>query len=119
MPACVGGRAPRPGFLERQVGHDRGGDAGGDAADGRSARGRRGGRCCSTHHRQRDADVELASLVEDRHRRRAGLERHLRRLLDDRTVHHRIGERDADLDRVGAGRGDGAHGVLPTRQARR
>ena len=31
------------------------------------------------------------------------------------TVHHRIGERDADLDGVGAGGGDGAHDVEPTR----
>ena len=35
---------------------------------------------------------------QDRHRRRPGLERPLRRLLDDRAVHHRIAERDADLD---------------------
>ena len=59
----------------------------------------------------------VARLVEDRHRRGAGLERDLRRLLDDRTVHHRIAERDADLDGVGTGGGGGADRVLPARVA--
>ena len=47
--------------------------------------------------------------------RRAEVERALRRLLDGGAVHHRIGERDADLDRVGAGVGDGPHDVEPPR----
>ena len=41
------------------------------------------------------------------------VERPLRRLLDGRAVHHRVGERDADLDGVGAGGGDRAHDVEP------
>ena len=32
-----------------------------------------------------------------------GVEREPRRLLDHAAVHHGIGERDPDLDRVGAG----------------
>ena len=47
--------------------------------------------------------------------RRAEVERAPRRLLDGEAVHHRIGERDADLDGVGAGVGDGAHDVEPAR----
>src|SRR5207253_1339019 len=37
----------------------------------------------------------------------------LRRRLDDRAVHHRIGERDADLDGVRARRGDRLHHLRP------
>ena len=71
------------------------------------------------HRRQRDPDVEAGRLVEDRRWRRAGIEGGLRRLLDHRAVHHRVGERDADLDGVGAGRRGGAHGVDPARDSRR
>ena len=46
-------------------------------------------------------------------RRGAELERPLRRLLDRAAVHHRVGERDADLDGVGAGVGHGPHDVEP------
>ena len=53
------------------------------------------------HRRERDADVEAGRLVEDRRWRRPGVECGLRCLLDDRAVHHRVGERDADLDGVG------------------
>ena len=56
------------------------------------------------HHRDRDAGVEVGQLVDDRRRRRADVERALRCLLDRAAVHHRIRERDADLDRVGARR---------------
>ncbi len=36
-----------------------------------------------------------------------------RRFLDHRPVHHGVGERDADLDRIGAGRHHGGEGLLP------
>ena len=55
------------------------------------------------------------TVVDDARRRRAEVERALRRLLDRAAVHHRVGERDADLDRVGAGVGDRAHDVEPVR----
>ena len=66
------------------------------------------------HHDERDVDVELAPASATMPAgRRADVERPLRRLLDRAAVHHRIRERDADLDRVGAGRGDRAHDVEP------
>src|SRR5437588_30831 len=48
-------------------------------------------------------------------RRGAEPERPLRRLLDRATVHHRVGERDPDLDGVGTGVGGRSHHVDPTR----
>jgi hypothetical protein len=53
------------------------------------------------HHGQWYRHIELTSLVQDGHGRGAGIERRLRRLLDDGAVHHRVAERDADLDGVG------------------
>ena len=54
------------------------------------------------HHDQRDRDVEVGDVAA---RTPIGVaparERALGRLLDRRAVHHGIGERDADLDRVG------------------
>ena len=55
------------------------------------------------HHRERNAHVELARLVDHRGGRGAEIERALARLLDGLAVHDRVGERDADLDGVGAG----------------
>ena len=47
--------------------------------------------------------------------RRAEVEGSAGRLLDGEAVHHRVGERDADLDRVGAGLGDRPDDVEPSR----
>ena len=60
------------------------------------------------HHGERHRDVEVAGLAEDAHRRCARVERRLRCLLDDRTVHHGVAERDADLERI---RGDYPHAI--------
>ena len=54
------------------------------------------------HHDQRHGRVELGELLDDADRCRAEVERALRRFLDRAAVHDRVGERDADLDRVGA-----------------
>ena len=51
--------------------------------------------------------------VDHADRRRAEIERALARLLDRAAVHDRVGERDADLDRVGARVDDRAHDVAP------
>ena len=71
------------------------------------------------HHGERDVDVERRHLVEDRRRRDTVLERVLRRLLDDRAVHHRIGERDADLDGIGTVGRARSDRILPARDTHR
>ena len=72
------------------------------------------------HHDERDVDVEAGEVRRDARGRRTDVQRALRRLLDRAAVHHRVRERDADLDRVGAGGGDRAHDVEPGRaRARR
>ncbi len=65
------------------------------------------------HDRQRDAGVDPGQLVEDAVGGGAGLERLLAGRLDDRAVHDRVAERDADLDGVGPGIGDGPHDLGP------
>src|SRR5215211_7587979 len=67
------------------------------------------------HDDERDAHVELRGFGNDLRRRGAEIERALRRLLDGAPVHDGVGERDADLDGVGARVGDRSHHVEPAR----
>ena len=115
----VGRAAPRLGLLERKVGQDAPGDAGLDQPMGEAAVPVVMDEVVVGHHDQRDVDVERRHGGEHRQRGRPGVERRLRRLLDHRPVHHRVGERDADLDRVGAVGGGRPDRVLPTRDSRR
>ena len=109
----VGRVAPAVELVEREVGDDRAVDAGVGERRGEPLVPGVVHGVVVRHHDERDVDVERRGLGDDPRRRRAELERALRRLLDRRPVHHRIGERDADLDRVGAGVGDRAHDVEP------
>ena len=89
--------------------------AGVGAACGRSGGARCGRRGCSRSsppaaRRRRRA----ASAAEDAQRGGAPVEGALRRLLDGGPVHHRVGERDADLDGVGAGGGHGPQRRRPS-----
>ena len=52
------------------------------------------------HHDERDPDVGVRRVRQDALGSRAPLERQLAGLLDDRTVDHRVGERDTHLDRI-------------------
>ena len=114
-PCRVGGVAPAVELVEREVGQDRAVDTRRRADAPRAAlvpeRARRG---CSTSSRSagRGASM-LGERVDHADRRRAEVERALARLLDRAAVHDRVGERDADLDRVGARVDDGAHDVAP------
>src|SRR5947209_13449239 len=65
------------------------------------------------HDDERDARVALAQRGHDRPGRGPLRQRTRRCLLDDRPVHHRVGERDADLDGVGPRSGDGRHHLTP------
>ena len=65
------------------------------------------------HDRAAPATSMLGHRVDHADRRRAEIERALARFLDRAAVHDRVGERDPDLDRVGARVDDGAHDVAP------
>ena len=71
------------------------------------------------HHGEGDAHVEPGRGVEDGGRGRPGVERSLRRLLDDGAVHHRVGERDADLDPSAPSAAAARTASLPPRGSRR
>jgi len=72
-----------------------------------------------THHGQRNTHLELTCFFEDAHWSDASVECALRCLLDDWAVHHRIRERNADLDGVGARIGGSTNGLLPTGESAR
>src|SRR5207302_9104704 len=65
------------------------------------------------HDDQGDCDVNLGQVGDDVGRGGPDLDGPARRLLDDAPVHYRVGERDADLDGVGAGVGHGPDHVEP------
>ena len=72
------------------------------------------------HDHERDAGVDVAQLRRgSRSRLAPWRQRHLRRLLDRGAVHHRVGERDADLDGVGAGVGEGPDAPRASRRRAR
>ena len=60
--------------------------------------------------------IQVTGLGQDAHWRGARAERLLAGGLDRRTIHHRVGERDADLTRVGARVRRRAHHVGPRAQ---
>ena len=108
----LGGPLPVGQLLQRQVGDDGAGHARLDQRAGEAPVPVVEDEVVVGHRHQRHADVD-AGVSEDAGRRGAAVERALRRLLDGGAVHHRVGERDADLDGVGAGRGHGPHHVEP------
>ena len=67
------------------------------------------------HHGERYPDVQVAELRHDARRRGPFRQGARRRRLDRGAVHDRVREGDADLERVGAGGGDGPHDVTPFR----
>ena len=69
------------------------------------------------HHRERDPDVEPTAPRRGSTAAWHRLERACDACWIDRAVHHRIGERDADLDGVGAVRRARPDGFLPSRIA--
>ena len=66
MPCAVGGLAPRSRLLERQIGQDRGRDPGTAELCGESRRPRMVHQVVVRHHGERDVDIEVRHLVEDR-----------------------------------------------------
>ncbi len=66
------------------------------------------------HGHQGNSDVGTPEVGHDRLRRCACGEGNGRRLLNGWTVHRRIGERNADLDGIGAGVGESSDVVDPT-----
>ncbi len=106
---------PRLDFIERQVGQDR----------AHHARRHKLGRKAAMAHAVRDVvvrhhdcrhttEVEFTQSRPDRGRGSTRVERLRRRLLDDGPVHDRVGERQADLDRVGPTCRYGLHVPLPS-----
>ena len=110
----VGGFRPPAELVERKIGEDGGGDAGVAQCSREPPVAHVAHRVGVGHHHERHVDLELRGVADDARGGRTEVERAPRCLLDGETVHHRIGERDADLDGVGTGGGDGPHDVEPT-----
>ncbi len=114
-PGGVGGVSPTVELVQGQVGDDRAVDAGVGELGGEPLRPGVGDDVVVRHDQEGDAHFELSGFGDDLRRSGAEIEGALRRLLDRASVHDGIGERDADLDGVGARVGNRSHHVEPAR----
>ena len=107
MPLRRTGRVEGLGLVDRQIRHDDACDAGvARLVEERLEPAAEHG-IHVRHHGDGDVERGVADRREDVGRTGAGGERGRRRLLDHAAVHHRVGVRHPDLDRVGAGVGAG------------
>ena len=114
QPDGVAVRLPLPHLLHREVGQDHAGDAGGHRLGGEALVAgvehevaRRSSPTSGTPASTSRSAVRIAPRLVPWSSADLG------GLLDRRAVHHRVGERDADLDGVGAGRREGPHDLGP------
>ena len=98
-------------LLRRQIDDDDPVDPGGDGILRKTLRSVAVDRVVVAHQHDRGRLVGAAQLADERQGAPQGhalLQRALPRLLDSRAVGHRIRERHADLDQIGARRGEAA-----------